>query len=145
MFAYKCILAVCGHNHPTMINNHSLLFLIAQTKPSKQSQLSSCFGFRPHPRVLCPVLAYFHPQPVVCYSPFSPWSSSCIITMATFTQQQNTVVNPVFCVLNMVYFHTQYDYLWQLHPVTELALIHFQDSQAFLENRRCVNRTGLDN
>ncbi len=28
LFAYKCILAVCGHNYPAMIKIHSLLFFV---------------------------------------------------------------------------------------------------------------------
>ncbi len=43
IFAYKLILAVCGHNHPTVIKIHSLPFLIPQNP--KQSQLSSRFDF----------------------------------------------------------------------------------------------------
>ncbi len=41
VFAYKCILAVCGHNHPTMIKMYSLLI----PQNPKQSQLSSRFDF----------------------------------------------------------------------------------------------------
>ncbi len=40
-FHINCLSIVCGHNHPTMIKIHSLLFLIP--KKPKQSQLSSHF------------------------------------------------------------------------------------------------------
>ncbi len=57
VFAYKCVLAVCGHNHPTMIKIHSQFFFFQK----KKSQLSSHFDF-PCPRLLtdCLVLEYFY-------------------------------------------------------------------------------------
>ncbi len=65
VFAYKCVLEVCGHNYPTMIKISShLFFLIPPKKPFWFSEQYDVILLKPRPRPLmdCPVLAYFRTQ-----------------------------------------------------------------------------------
>ncbi len=71
VFAYKCVLAVCEHKHPTMIKIHSHFFILSTKKPRVSIMKPFWFSeqydvilLRPRPQPLtdCPVLAYFRPQ-----------------------------------------------------------------------------------